>query len=104
MLFGLRDLPMKTIVVALVWSVTASAVHAESVSYGLKGNDTGGIIAWTPPIDLIYKEVAGDHCARFGKIARITSIHRRIGDYIGFTCLFDRDYDPGQYRYFAPGW
>jgi hypothetical protein len=95
---------MRMIVVALACSVVASVAQAESNTHGLKGNDTGGIIPWTPPLDFIYKEVAGDHCARFGKIARITSVHRRIGDYIGFTCQFDRDYDPAKYRYFAPGW
>lgn len=95
---------MRIALVVLAGSLAASAVQAGSYSYGLKGNDTGGIIPWTPPLELVYKEVAGDHCARFGKIARITSIHRRIGDYIGFTCQFDRDYDPMRYRYFAPGW
>jgi hypothetical protein len=95
---------MRMIAVAIACSIVASVAQGQSNSYGLKGNDTGGIIAWTPPVDLIYKELAGDHCARFGKIARITSIHRRIGDYIGFTCLFDRDYDPMKYRYYAPGW
>ena len=34
------------------------------------------------------------HCARYNKIAVISSVHRRYGDYIGFRCYFPRDYDP----------
>lgn len=94
---------MRMIMVATLagWLTLASA-HADP--YGLKGNDTGGIIPWTPAVEPVYRAVAADHCARFAKIARITSVHRRIGDYVGFTCQFDRDYDPMKYRYFNPGW
>ena len=87
---------------ALLAAVTSAA--ADTGPYGLKGNDTGGIIPWTPVTDLIYREVAADHCARFSKIPRITSVHRKIGDYVGFTCRFARDYDPMKERYFYRGW
>jgi len=59
---------------------------------GLTGNDTGGIIVWTPENQLVAREWAGDHCARYGKYARITSIHAQYGDYIGFACEFRRSY------------
>jgi hypothetical protein len=85
-------------------ALIASLAHADRGPFGLTGNDTGGIIPWTPAVDLIYKQVAADHCARFAKIPRITSVHRRIGDYVGFACRFDPDYDPMKYRYFNPGW
>jgi hypothetical protein len=91
-------------VVTLACALTISAAQADTGPYGLTGNDTGGIIPWTPALDLIYKQVAADHCARFAKIPRITSVHRRIGDYVGFTCRFDRDYDPMKYRYYNPVW
>jgi hypothetical protein len=83
--------------------LVAGAAGADVGPYGLKGNDTGGIIPWTPVVELIYRQVATDHCARFAKIARITSVHRKIGDYVGFTCRFDRYYDPVKYRYHS-GW
>jgi hypothetical protein len=60
---------------------------------GLTGNDTGGIIQWTPETDLIYRDIAAAHCARWNRIARITSAHRWYGEYIGFRCLVDRQYD-----------
>ena len=83
--------------------VAGGVARADVGPYGLKGNDTGGIIPWTPVVELVYRQVAADHCARFAKIARITSVHRRIGDYVGFTCRFDRYYDPVKYRYYS-GW
>src|ERR1700704_4827651 len=54
----------------------------------LIGNDTGGIIPWSPAIELHRFEIASDHCARYFKEARITSVHRQYGDYMGFACRF----------------
>jgi hypothetical protein len=54
---------------------------------GLTGNDTGGIIAYSPAIEHLYREMAAAHCARWGRLAHITSVHRRYGDYIGFVCI-----------------
>ena len=55
---------------------------------GLTGNDTGGIITWSPEHQQVAPEWAADHCARYGKFARITSVHRQYGDYIAFRCEF----------------
>jgi hypothetical protein len=55
---------------------------------GLVGNDTGGIIPWSPASERFRVAIASDHCARYGKDARITSVHRQYGDYIGFVCRF----------------
>jgi hypothetical protein len=63
-------------------------------NHGLQANDTGGIIPWTPETDLTYREIAGEYCARRNRIAHITSVHREYGDYIGFVCIYDRQYDP----------
>jgi hypothetical protein len=53
-----------------------------------QGNDTGGIIAWSPASQATALDVAMAHCGRYGKYARITSIHAQYGDYIGFACRF----------------
>jgi len=78
--------------IALIMSPLAA--HAILVGPGLTGNDTGGIIQWTPETDLIYHDIAAAHCARWNRLASITSVHRTYGDYIGFQCVFDRRYDP----------
>jgi hypothetical protein len=82
------------------WVLTAAivafalAAHADTVPPGMSGNDVGGIIQWTPEAQYVYRDLAFLHCARFNKIAVISSVHRRYGDYVGFRCYFPREYDP----------
>ena len=68
----------------------------------VQGNDTGGIIAWSPAIDSDYRQIAADHCARFDKVPVITSVHKIYGDYVGFRCYFPRGYDPRKGIFAAP--
>jgi hypothetical protein len=58
-----------------------------------KGNDTGGIIAWSPEAQRFRHEMAGDFCALWGKTHRITSVTPRYGDYIAFACYWPRGSD-----------
>lgn len=51
------------------------------------GNDTGGIIPYSPAIERIYRDMAADHCARWGRLAHITSVKRRYGEYVSFVCI-----------------
>lgn len=67
-----------------------------------EGNDTGGIIAWSPEVDLIYREVAAAHCAAWNKVAEITSVHRWYGDYVAFRCHFPPGYDPRKWMIYGP--
>ena len=79
-------------VAALAASLFASAVpaHAEIWSvYGINGNDTGGIIPWTPENERASFEIAGAQCARWNKFPVATSIHRVPGDYIAYKCVWD---------------
>jgi hypothetical protein len=83
---------MRWMLVAAVVLNTCAA-YADLFSPGVTGNDTGGIIAWTPDVDLIYRDIAAAHCARWNRLAGITSVHRTYGDYIGFQCIYDRRFD-----------
>jgi len=75
--------------VAAVVGVLLASVPVQAADLrGLVGNDTGGIIPWSPFAEHYRVAIASDHCARYGKIAHITSVHRQYGDYIGFRCLF----------------
>ena len=58
------------------------------------GNDTGGILPYSPDVQPIYHQIAGDFCARWGRFAKVTSIHRVYGEYVGFVC-YDR---PGKFH------
>jgi hypothetical protein len=56
---------------------------------GITGNDTGGIFPYSPDVEGSYKQIAEDYCARWARLAKVTSIHRKYGDYVSFIC-FDR--------------
>ena len=54
-----------------------------------KGNDTGGIIAYS-----LYKEgadikaMAVNHCASYGKSVKLTGVDAQYGGYISFACVW----------------
>jgi hypothetical protein len=55
-----------------------------------KGNDTGGIIAWSPETHRLRHELAAQHCSYYDKTYQITSVRARYGDYIAFRCYWPR--------------
>jgi len=73
---------------AWVCSASAGAVFL-GPGPGLTGNDIGGIIQSTPEVleHRLYRTIAADWCARWGRLSHVTSVHRRYGDYIGFVCI-----------------
>src|SRR5262249_62176091 len=69
-----------------------AAARAEIYIY--HANDTGGIIPWSCENEAIAQQVAAAYCARWHKYHRITSVHRRYGDFIGFSCLWSPYVNP----------
>jgi hypothetical protein len=51
-------------------------------------NDTGGIIPWSCENEAMAPQITAEYCARWDKYPRITSVHRRYGDFIAFNCLW----------------
>jgi hypothetical protein len=51
-----------------------------------KGNDTGGIIAYSMATRVDARQVAVDHCARYGKVAKFLAVQGYDGGYISFAC------------------
>jgi hypothetical protein len=74
------------VALALCPSDVALAIFA-GPGPGITGNDTGGIIPYSPAVAGIYRQLAADYCASWGRLSHITSVHRRYGDYIGFVCI-----------------
>jgi hypothetical protein len=66
--------------------ISASAFAGEPF---VRSNDSGGIISWSCEAEANARAIASYECARFDKYPRITSVHRRYGDYIGFQCLWN---------------
>ncbi|MDA9393423.1 hypothetical protein WN73_23265 [Bradyrhizobium sp. CCBAU 45394] len=51
-----------------------------------KGNDTGGIIAYSMANQVDARQVAVDHCARYGKVVKFLGVQAYEGGYISFSC------------------
>jgi hypothetical protein len=71
------------IVVALCVLLTACTGPGR----GITGNDTGGIIPYSPAVEGSYRQMAADYCAHWHRLSRVTSVHREYGDYISFVCV-----------------
>ena len=70
-------------------TVPAHAFNLLAGVYGPKGNDTGGIIPWSPENERDSFAIASEQCARWNKYPVATSIHRQYGDYIGYKCVWN---------------
>ena len=68
--------------------LAASVLLAGCGVYGPKGNDTGGIIPWSPMTQKEALAIAQENCGSYGKYAVITSVHRQYGDYIAYSCTW----------------
>jgi hypothetical protein len=51
-----------------------------------KGNDTGGIIAYSLAMQADARQLAVDHCAFYGKVAKFLAVDAQYGGYISFAC------------------
>ena len=51
-----------------------------------KGNDTGGIIAFAVAQQADARQIAVDHCAYYGKVAKFLAVQAYEGGYISFSC------------------
>ena len=51
-----------------------------------KGNDTGGIIAYSMATQPDARQVAVDHCARYGKVVKFLGVQPNYGGYVSFAC------------------
>jgi hypothetical protein len=51
-----------------------------------KGNDTGGIIAYSLANQVDARQLAVDHCAKYGKVVKFLAVQAYEGGYISFAC------------------
>ena len=76
---------MKAAIAAALGLMLASCAGV----YGPKGNDTGGIIPWSPENEQMAYMLAQENCGYYRKYAVPRTIHRVYGDYISYGCVFD---------------
>jgi hypothetical protein len=77
---------MRTVLAVLIVVLGITGALAQPQVY--RGNDTGGIIPWSCENEAMAHQIAAFYCARWDKYHRITSVHRRYGDFIAFNCLW----------------
>jgi hypothetical protein len=51
-----------------------------------KGNDTGGIIAYSLATQTDARVLAVQHCASYGKVVKFLAVDARYGGYLSFAC------------------
>jgi hypothetical protein len=71
--------------VAVCGMLASSPASADWVP-PFKGNDTGGIIAYSLARETDARQLAVDHCARYDKVVKFLAIDAREGGYVSFAC------------------
>jgi hypothetical protein len=51
-----------------------------------RGNDTGGIIAYSLASRVDARQLAVDHCASYGKVVKFLAVDAQYGGYVSFAC------------------
>ena len=74
-----------TPVLALCGALACTSARADWVP-AVKGNDTGGIIAYTVATQTDARQIAVDHCASYGKVVKFLAVDPRYGGYLSFSC------------------
>ena len=71
--------------VAVCGMLACAPARANSVP-PFRGNDTGGIIAYSLAGQMDIRTLAIDHCASYGKVVKFLSVDAQYGGYISFAC------------------
>jgi hypothetical protein len=71
--------------VAICGVLAGASARADSVP-PFKGNDTGGIIAYSLATQADARQLAVDHCASYGKVVKFLAVQANYGGYISFAC------------------
>ena len=71
--------------VAMGGMLAGAPAQADTVP-PFKGNDTGGIIAYSLANQADARQLAVDHCAAYGKVVKFLCLQAYYGGYVSFAC------------------
>jgi hypothetical protein len=71
--------------IAILGLLAAVPAKADYVP-AFKGNDTGGIIAYALAQRADARQMAVEHCASYGKVAKFLAVDAQYGGYLSFSC------------------
>jgi hypothetical protein len=82
---------MRRIVAACLIAVAGVLAGAPAQAFldtvpPFKGNDTVGIIAYPLSMQADARQLAVDHCARYGKVVKFLGVQPNYGGYVSFAC------------------
>jgi hypothetical protein len=77
---------IKTLGLVAIGGMLALAPARADTVPPFKGNDTGGIIAYSLSGQTDIRTLAINHCARYGKVVRFLAVEPHYGGYISFAC------------------
>jgi len=77
---------MKGAVLMAASAVFAWAPARADIVPAVKGNDTGGIIAFELAQRVDARQLAVDHCASYGKVVKFLAVDAKYGSYVSFSC------------------
>jgi hypothetical protein len=84
----MENLMRMTKAMGLIAVLAMAAVVPAKADYvpAFKGNDTGGIIAYSLARTADARQMAVEHCASYGKVARFLAMDAQYGGYLSFSC------------------
>ncbi|MGZ5873683.1 MAG: hypothetical protein ACXWKP_16385 [Bradyrhizobium sp.] len=71
--------------IAVCGTLACAPAMADTVP-PFKGNDTGGIIAYSLAIRTDARQLAVEHCASYGKVVKFLAMEPYYGGYVSFAC------------------
>ena len=74
-----------TSLIAVSMMLAMAPARADTVP-PFKGNDTGGIIAYSMTSQTDIRTLAINHCASYGKVVKFLAVEPHYGGYISFAC------------------
>jgi len=77
---------IKTVLLVAASLMLATAPSRADWVPPIKGNDTGGIIAYAIAQHQDARQIAVDHCARYGKVVKFLAVQPQYGGYLSFSC------------------
>jgi hypothetical protein len=77
---------IKTLGLVAIGGMLALAPARADTVPPFKGNDTGGIIAYSLTNTTDIRALAINHCASYGKVVKFLAVEPHYGGYISFAC------------------
>ncbi|MGA2055128.1 MAG: hypothetical protein ABSG88_07440 [Bradyrhizobium sp.] len=77
---------IKAAVLVAAGAMLSWAPARADIVFSFRGNDTGGIISYELAQQADARQLAVDHCASYGKVAKFLAVDAQYGGYVSFSC------------------